>query len=98
MTEVTELIQRWKSKNIKPLERPDDVIKVLNHYEFYIRTGKGSHEIIVGHEKLQDIDYNQMGIGKELTIPLKSGRKIKKYYIIKLMKYVELLEEFYGYK
>lgn len=98
MAKATDIIKRWKEKKaIKPQEDLKDVLKVLEYYKFKIREG-GKHEIIVFHEKLKDLDYGSMGIGKELTIPLVKGKKVKKYYISSgLMKYIELLEEFYGY-
>lgn len=97
MAKATDIIKRWKKKKeTKPQEDLKDVLKVLEYYEFKIREG-GKHEIIVFHEKLKDLDYGSMGIGNELTIPLVKGRTVRKHYIIKLMKYIEILEEFYGY-
>ncbi len=78
MAKATDIVKRWQKQNaIQPLEKKSDVEKVLKYYGFEIRQGSGSHEIIVSHEKLQDLDFGSMGVGKELSIPLKSGKMVK---------------------
>jgi predicted RNA binding protein YcfA (HicA-like mRNA interferase family) len=93
MTKVTDIVDRWKNNGIHPLEDPQDVVRVLKEYGFKIEQGgKGSHLFIISHGKLKGLRYQEMGIGEEYTIPVASGRKIKKPYIKNLLKYIELLE------
>jgi hypothetical protein len=96
VAKAADIVKRWKEDNVYPLERKGDVEKVLALYNFTINQGKGSHEIIVSHAELK-LDFHTMGIGDKLALPLKSGKNIKGCYIKKLLKYIELLEEFHGY-
>jgi hypothetical protein len=92
MAKATDILQRWKSKGIHPHEDPTDVEKVLKLLEFDVRPGKGSHKYIVSHKKLKGLKYSEMSLSEEFAISLDSGRKIKKWQIEKLLKYIELLE------
>lgn len=98
MAKASDIVKRWKRNNIHPFEKKGDVEKVINYYNFGIRSGSGSHEIIISHEQLRKLNYQSMGIGNELTLPLKSGKKVRGCYIKDLLKYIELLEKFHGYK
>ncbi len=90
MSKASDILKQWR-RHVKPQEDKNDVLKVLKFFGFEIREG-GKHQIIASHPKLKKLDYNMLGLSDEFTLPLVKGRKIRKWAIDRLLKYIGLLE------
>jgi len=84
------LLRDWKSGNIHPEERWEEVKTLLRQLGFEYKLHKSSHAKI-SHKKLESIDHPHLDINHGFTIPVKSGRKVKKIYIKKLLKILEIM-------
>lgn len=92
MASAEELYNRWKQN--PPAEvRREDFDKVLRRYlGDLLREGSGSsHQYIVAHEALKELSATrQYGIW---SVPVKSGRMVKGYYVKQLIEIVEHLRK-----
>lgn len=92
MGSAEELYHRGKQN--PPAEvRREDFEKVLRRYlGDFLREGSGSsHQYIVAHEALKELSTTrQYGIW---SVPVKSGRMVKGYYVKQLVDIVEHLRK-----
>lgn len=92
MANAEELYERWKHNPPAEVSR-QDFEKVLRRYLVdFLRGGSGSsHLYIVSHEALKQLSTTkQYGIW---SVPLKSGRAVKGYYVRQLIEIVEHLRK-----
>ncbi len=79
----------------KLLRRPpeydyQDLEKVLNFFGFYKENTKGSHNIFVLKHNRQNMEFEV----DQITVPTVKGRKVKKVYLKKIIKILQI-EEWY---
>lgn len=90
VSSADELYERWK-RNPPTEVRREEFEKVLRRYlgEF-LREGSGSsHLYLVSHEALKNLSATrQHGVW---SVPVKSGRMVKGYYVKQLVEIVEHL-------
>ncbi len=63
-----------------------DVIAILQEFGFKLRNTKGSHNIFILTNPLPDINYG----AEMIVVPTVKGRKVKKTYLKKLAKLLDL--------
>ncbi len=88
MSKISKILKKW---NAKPTEvSRDEVIRILESFEFDIEFKKGSH-IIVSHPKLK----SRQGFGSlgEFTVPTKNGRTVKGFYLKNILKAIDIITE-----
>lgn len=88
MSKIGKILKKWETK---PTEvSREEVIRILESFEFGIEFKKGSH-IIVSHPKLK----NRHGFGAlgEFTVPTKNGRTVKGFYLKSILKAIEIITE-----
>ena len=88
MSKIEKILRKWESRPVS-VEK-DEVLSVLKRYDFTIDFKRGSH-IIVSHSSL----VNKENFGKlgEFTIPVKSGQKIKGFYLQRILEAISIIEE-----
>ncbi len=87
MSKHKKLLKKLKSKP-KEMSR-DEVINILEKYNFNLDFKRGSH-IVVQHEKLKNLPgYTPLG---ELTIPVRNGRYVIRVYLIRIINAIEIIE------
>ena len=90
MGKAQKLFDQW-SDNIPKEARVQDVKTFLNYYFPDMWNQKRSSHIVVRCEGLKVFpDYQPYG---EISVPVKGGQKVKKFYIKALINAVNLLTE-----
>jgi len=85
---LEKILKKWQSR--PTLVEKNEVISVLQRFGFELDFKRGSH-IIVRHEKL--IGMPNFGQNGEFTLPVKGGRKIKGFYLLQIIKAIEIIKE-----
>jgi hypothetical protein len=92
MSKVDKIIDKWRRKNYTQDADVSDVELVLEEYfENYIVNTSGSHLFYIQHDLLVGV-YGFKSDGS-FTIPVKSGRYVKKVYYKTLLKAIDIIEE-----
>ena len=64
----------------------DELVKILEAFGFELVNTKGSHNIFVLTNPIEGVDYED----DQITIPTIKGRKVKRVYIKKVAKILNL--------
>ena len=88
MSKIDKILAGWKSKP-KSVEK-EEVFNVLKRFGFRIESKSGSHNI-VSHEKL--VGSPNFGLNGEFCLPVKHGRKIKGFYLKRVLEAIEIVQE-----
>lgn len=92
MPKIEKKLQKWRnSRQDVPKE---ELISVLNYYfpDMWTYGGKtGSHIYKISHPKLKGL--LEYGLDGEFVIPVSGGQRVKHFYLKKLIKTIELVEE-----
>ena len=93
MSRIEKRVENWKTT--KQEAELEEVISVLDKYfngYWYIKGGTGSHNLYLEHPSMKlDGRYGPLG---QLLIPTVSGRKVKPYYLKKIIEAINLLEDY----
>ncbi|MDM8548713.1 hypothetical protein QUF72_01495 [Desulfobacterales bacterium HSG2] len=85
-----KLIMGWRRRVPVEVLR-NQLIAVLEKYFPGQYTWRGGSHIVVQDDNLKGLeDYGSEG---DFSIPVKSGKKVKRYYIKRLVKTIDLLEQ-----
>jgi hypothetical protein len=89
MSKIEKILEKWKhGKQLVPKE---EVFAVLNKFFPGRWEHKSGSHVVVRDPLLKHLhDYGPKG---ELSIPIKSGRKVKPIYLKELLKIIEYLYE-----
>jgi|WetSurMetagenome_2_1015567.scaffolds.fasta_scaffold02398_13 hypothetical protein len=90
MGKAEKRLKSW-SQNTPPDAPVGEVKAVLKRYFPGKYEEKAGSHIVVRHEKLKGCQ--EFGINGEFTIPVKSGQKVKGWYLKRLVRAIELVEE-----
>jgi len=89
MSKRQKLIWQWRES--PPTEEDVKKIRlVLEYFGFTIRPG-GKHKMVASHPGLRDHPFITMG---QITIPTVSGRKVKGFYVKRIVEALEYLGAF----
>jgi predicted RNA binding protein YcfA (HicA-like mRNA interferase family) len=88
MGKLEKILKKWESK---PTEvSKTEVVSILERFGFELDFKRGSH-IVVRHEKL--VNQKHFGAMGEFTIPIKSGRTVKGFYLREILVAIEIIRE-----
>jgi hypothetical protein len=90
MGKADKLYLKWKARTPKEAKIRDVKTVLDQFFQGSWEFGKGSH-IVVRHEALK-VSRSFQPFG-EITIPVKSGQKVKGFYIKILIEAIEVLRE-----
>ena len=88
MSKIEKILAKWKS-HPKFVEK-EEVFSVLERFGFRVESKSGSHNII-SHESL--IGHPNFGLRGEFCIPVKHGRKVKGFYLKRVLEAIEIVQE-----
>jgi hypothetical protein len=96
--DATEIVKRWRN-NVAPEEPKEDVLKVVEAFfpASSVRSGKGSHYIIVEHEALRLAEQHGLNAnfpGGKLSISHTKGKNVKAYLVKDLLLAIDCKEAF----
>ncbi|MBU0712650.1 hypothetical protein KKA87_12150 [bacterium] len=92
MSKVEKRVEKWRTGK-QPVPK-DSLESILNHYfsGYWSQSGKGgSHIFKISHPVIaQMVDSNSDG---DLTIPVSGGQKVKPFYLKKIVRAIDLLNQ-----
>ncbi len=94
MSRIEKRIRKWRNPSFRQDVPLEDIFTVLNTFfpDSYEFGGKrGSHIITVWHDCLKG--ESNFGIDGDFTIPTTGGKKIKHFYLKKLIEAIDIIKE-----
>ena len=91
MSKIDKILTKWKAN--PALVEKEEVFSVLERFGFTIESKSGSHTVI-SHEKL--IGHPNFGLKGEFCIPVKHGRKVKGFYLKRVLEAIGIVQEEVG--
>ena len=88
MSKIEKVLRKWESKPVSV--QKNEVLSILKRYCFELDFKRGSH-IVVTHPAL--VNKPNFGPDGEFTIPVKSGRKVKGFYLKRILEAIAIIEE-----